>query len=123
MPDGTKRPTAGDPQAIKFYGKHGADQMKVDVGMADFGKYGTASTVMQNNSVGGLPTHNWSAGYFEHAEPIDGVTLYDTILKERDTCYACAVRFTPSFVAAPVGEPDEMRFDARQNDLFGTPDE
>ncbi len=89
---GTQRPTAGDPEKIRFYGKHGSDQMKVDVGMADFGKYGTAATVMSNNSVGGLPTRNWSAGYFEHAEPIDGVTLYDTILKERDTCYACAVR-------------------------------
>src|SRR6266498_2609330 len=89
---GTQRPTAGDPEKIRFYGKHGSDQMKVDVGMDDFGKYGTAATVMSNNSVGGLPTRNWSAGYFEHAEPIDGVTLYDTILKERDTCYACAVR-------------------------------
>jgi hypothetical protein len=60
--------------------------------MADFGKYGTSSTVMQNNSVGGLPTRNWSAGYFETAEQIDGITLYDTILKERDTCYSCSVR-------------------------------
>src|SRR5215211_494475 len=69
---GTRRPVAGDPAAIKFYGKHGAEQMKADLGMADFGKYGTAATVMQNNSVGGLPTRNWSAGFFENAEPIDG---------------------------------------------------
>lgn len=89
---GTKRPTAGDPEKIKFYGRHGSAQMKVDTGMDEFGKYGTAATVMGNNSVGGLPTRNWSAGYFENAEPIDGVTLYDTILKERDTCYSCAVR-------------------------------
>jgi aldehyde:ferredoxin oxidoreductase len=102
---GTKRPTAGDPEAIKFYGKHGSNQMKVDLGMADFGKYGTAATVMQNNSVGGLPTRNWSAGYFENAEPIDGVTLYDTILKERDTCYACAVRCKRVVESEYKGQP------------------
>ncbi len=89
---GSTRPSAADDEKIKYYGRHGSAQMKVDVDMADFGKYGTAATVMGNNSVGGLPTRNWSAGFFENAEPIDGVTLYDTILKERDTCYACAVR-------------------------------
>jgi aldehyde:ferredoxin oxidoreductase len=89
---GTQRPSAGEPEQIKRYGRLGASQIKTDVGMADFGKYGTASTVMANNSVGGLPTRNWSAGFFENAEPIDGVTMYDTILKERDTCYACSVR-------------------------------
>lgn len=102
---GTVRPTAAEPQTIKFYGKHGAEQMKVDVGMADFGKYGTASTVMANNSVGGLPTRNWSAGFFEQAEPIDGVTLYDTILKERDTCYACSVRCKRVVESEYKGEP------------------
>jgi aldehyde:ferredoxin oxidoreductase len=89
---GTRRPKPADTEKVKAYGKLGASQMKVDLGMADFGKYGTASTVMQNNSVGGLPTRNWSSGYMETAEQIDGVTLYDTILKERDTCYSCSVR-------------------------------
>lgn len=89
---GKRRPVAADPERIKFYGRHGSAQMKADAGMDEFGKYGTAATVMGNNSVGGLPTRNWSAGFFENAEPIDGVTLYDTILKERDTCYSCAVR-------------------------------
>jgi aldehyde:ferredoxin oxidoreductase len=89
---GKQRPSVADQQQVKAYGKLGASQMKVDVGMADFGKYGTAATVMANNSVGGLPTRNWTSGYMATAEQIDGVTLYDTILKERDTCYSCSVR-------------------------------
>jgi aldehyde:ferredoxin oxidoreductase len=89
---GTRRPTPADPERIKAYGKLGASQMKADVGMAEFGKYGTAATVMQNNYVGGLPTHNWSSGYLATAEQIDGVTMYNAILKARDTCYACSVR-------------------------------
>jgi aldehyde:ferredoxin oxidoreductase len=47
---------------------------------------------MRNNCVGGLPTRNWTSGYMATAEQIDGVTLYNTILKERDTCYSCSVR-------------------------------
>jgi aldehyde:ferredoxin oxidoreductase len=89
---GKRRPSVADSERVKAYGKLGSSQMKVDVGMADFGKYGTASTVMANNSVGGLPTRNWTSGYMATAEQIDGVTLYDTILKERDTCYSCSVR-------------------------------
>jgi aldehyde:ferredoxin oxidoreductase len=89
---GKQRPSAADPEKVKYYGRYGSDQMKVDTGMIDFGKYGTADTVSSNNAVGGLPTHNWSSGYMETAEQISGRTMYDTILKERDTCYACAVR-------------------------------
>jgi aldehyde:ferredoxin oxidoreductase len=89
---GKQRPSVADSQQVKAYGKLGSSQMKVDVGMADFGKYGTAATVMANNSVGGLPTRNWTSGYMATAEQIDGVTLHDTILKERDTCYSCSVR-------------------------------
>src|SRR5262249_32672015 len=89
---GKRRPKVADAERVKAYGRLGASQMKGDVGMADFGKEGTAATVMQNNSVGGLPTRNWTAGHFETAEQIDGVTMYDAILKERDTCYSCSVR-------------------------------
>ncbi|MBK9944956.1 MAG: aldehyde ferredoxin oxidoreductase family protein [Kouleothrix sp.] len=102
---GTRRPVAGDPAAIKRYGKYGSSQMKVDLDMQEFGKYGTASTVMGNNSVGGLPTRNWSAGFFENAEPIDGVTMYDTILTQRDTCYSCAVRCKRVVESEYKGEP------------------
>jgi aldehyde:ferredoxin oxidoreductase len=89
---GKQRPSVADSERVKAYGRLGASQMKVDIGMADFGKYGTAATVMSNNSVGGLPTRNWTSGYMATAEQIDGVTLYNTILKERDTCYSCSVR-------------------------------
>jgi aldehyde:ferredoxin oxidoreductase len=89
---GTARPVAADADAMKRYGRYGAKRVKDEVGVADFGKYGTAATVMSNNRVGGLPTRNWTSGYMATAEQIDGETLYDTILKERDTCYACSVR-------------------------------
>jgi aldehyde:ferredoxin oxidoreductase len=40
-------------------------------------KYGTASTVMLVQSLGGLPTRNFRQGTFEEAERISGEALYD----------------------------------------------
>ncbi len=54
--------------------------------------YGTASVLGYQNSVGGLPTRNYASGVFEQADNLSGEKMADTILKENDTCYACAVR-------------------------------
>jgi aldehyde:ferredoxin oxidoreductase len=42
--------------------------------------------------MGGQPTRNYTEGTFEDAKAIDGSTMVKTILKERDTCYACTVK-------------------------------
>ncbi|MGD8625486.1 MAG: aldehyde ferredoxin oxidoreductase C-terminal domain-containing protein [Anaerolineae bacterium] len=42
-------------------------------------KYGTASTVMLTDSLGALPTRNFSQGTFEQAEAISGEALHDLI--------------------------------------------
>ena len=70
--------------------------------IAGLSKYGTAEVIGLNNADGGLPTRNYTSGYFEGYEPINGPTMYDTILRGaaqgqqdrlgRDTCFACAVR-------------------------------
>src|SRR5260370_8311363 len=42
--------------------------------------------------MGGQPTRNYTEGTFEQCKDIDGGTMVKTILKERDTCYACVVK-------------------------------
>jgi aldehyde:ferredoxin oxidoreductase len=42
-------------------------------------KYGTSSTLMMTQTLGALPTHNFSQGAFEDAERISGEALYDLI--------------------------------------------
>ncbi|MHB0886003.1 MAG: aldehyde ferredoxin oxidoreductase C-terminal domain-containing protein [Bacillota bacterium] len=42
-------------------------------------RYGTASTVMLTNRLGGLPTRNFSAGSFEGAEALSGERLLEVI--------------------------------------------
>jgi aldehyde:ferredoxin oxidoreductase len=56
------------------------------------GVNGTADVLAFQNETGTLPTRNWASGSFEGYEALSGDTMSDTILKERDTCYACVVR-------------------------------
>jgi len=51
---------------------------------------GTANGVRQHLD-GGLPTNNFQRGTFDGWEAIQGLTLRDTVLKDRDTCYACPI--------------------------------
>jgi aldehyde:ferredoxin oxidoreductase len=52
---------------------------------------GTAGQLISLDATGGLPTHNFQQGSFEGAETITGETITDTILVERDTCFACPI--------------------------------
>jgi aldehyde:ferredoxin oxidoreductase len=80
-----------DPEGVKELAKWGADHLeKSDV--AGLGLLGTAEIVLSQNKAGGLPTRNWSSGTMEGAEAISGQRMADSILKNRDTCFACVVR-------------------------------
>jgi aldehyde:ferredoxin oxidoreductase len=80
-----------DPESLQELARWGVANLATS-GVSGTGKYGTAETVAAQQAVGGLPTSNFSSGVFEGWEAISGETMYDTILKERHTCYACAVR-------------------------------
>ncbi len=68
-------------------------KLKENDSVSGLGKYGTDGDLEGFSEEGFLPTKNWTTGYFpEGAKNITGETMYDTILKERDTCFSCAVR-------------------------------
>ena len=87
---GHQRPEAADPEALRALTRWGLDNLERRVG--SLGKYGTAKTVGNQQADGGLPSYNWTSGVMEGYDKITGQTMYDTILKERDTCFGCAVR-------------------------------
>lgn len=60
--------------------------------MDGLAKHGTAVVVAFNHTIGTLPTRNYNEGQFEDFEPISGEVMTETILKNRDTCYACVVK-------------------------------
>jgi aldehyde:ferredoxin oxidoreductase len=80
-----------DRPALLKLAKWGADNFE-DSDVFGLGKLGTPLIVKSQQANGGLPTRNWSSGSFEGWKPIDGRTMRDTILKERDSCYACTIR-------------------------------
>ncbi|MFN8556679.1 MAG: aldehyde ferredoxin oxidoreductase family protein [Dehalococcoidia bacterium] len=57
-----------------------------------FHEYGTAGGVRGLHLAGGLPTFNFQEGAFDGSDKISGQTMTETILVDRDTCFACAVR-------------------------------
>lgn len=73
---GSVRAPAAGRDAIAGFHKHVAISDRVKV-LRD---YGTASTVMLTQSLGGLPTRNFSEGRFEGAETISGEALRDLML-------------------------------------------
>jgi aldehyde:ferredoxin oxidoreductase len=88
---GKKRPEVKDKAAVAELAKWGVAAFPTS-GVAGMRDHGTAQTVAAQQVVGGLPTRNWESGVFEGYEPIDGVTMTNTILKENDTCFGCVVR-------------------------------
>ncbi len=98
---GRQKTNIADPEALRTLARWGTKNFpQSDV--AELGKYGTAGVVGAQQRSGGLPTHNFNEGVFDGWEPLDGTTMYDTILlgaadnkqntRGRDTCYACTVR-------------------------------
>lgn len=88
---GSAKPDLADRRAVIDMARWGAAHFE-DSGVYGLGLYGTAEVMNSQNRAGGLPTLNWKSGYFENAEALDGTTMAKSILKERDTCYACTVR-------------------------------
>ncbi len=89
---GKQRVELADQPALSKLHKAGPKLMQDNPDVDALGKYGTANVVMPQNMMGTLPTNNYNEGQFEPCEDISGEKMVDTVLKKRDTCYACVVR-------------------------------
>jgi aldehyde:ferredoxin oxidoreductase len=85
------RPALADRAAVIQLARWGAEHFE-ESGVHGLGLLGTAQATRAQNAAGGLVTRNWASGTFEGWEALDGRTMAQTILKDRDTCYACTVR-------------------------------
>jgi len=88
---GKQRPSMADKKGLNELARWGSGNFE-DSDVYGLGLLGTAEVLAYQQSAGGLPTRNWVSGSFEGWKPLDGKTMAQTILKERDTCYACTVR-------------------------------
>jgi aldehyde:ferredoxin oxidoreductase len=89
---GRQRVTLANPKALTELNKTGPKILPENPDMPGLAAEGTATVVLFQNTIGSLPTRNYNEGQFEACEDISGGRMVETILKERDTCYACVVR-------------------------------
>ena len=89
---GRRKVQVSNPKALTDLNRIGPKAIPENGDMDGLAKHGTAVVVLFNNTIGCLPTRNYNEGQFEGCEPISGERMTETILKERDTCYACVVR-------------------------------
>jgi aldehyde:ferredoxin oxidoreductase len=99
---GTQKPPIANAKGLTLLSREGPKRLPDNGDMAGLAKYGTASVVMPQHSMGTLPTRNYNEGAYELAESISGEKLYDEYLRGaatgkqdkqgRDTCYSCIVR-------------------------------
>jgi aldehyde:ferredoxin oxidoreductase len=89
---GRKKPALADSKALIALNKTGPKILPDNPDMPGLAAEGTATVVLFQNTTGTLPTRNYNEGQFEYCEDISGARMVETILKERDTCYACVVR-------------------------------
>lgn len=82
-----------DKDSFQQLAKEVVPRIKANAAIMNLSKHGTNALLGMHNEMGFLPTKNWTSGWFpEGAENIKGEAMTEKILKERDTCYACAVR-------------------------------
>jgi len=55
-------------------------------------KLGTSNGVLMNNEIGTLPTRNFNSGQFEEVNKISGERMNETLVKNKEACFACPVR-------------------------------
>jgi len=89
---GRKKPEIADQKALVELNKTGPKILPDNPDMPGLAEEGTSTVVLFQNTIGSLPTRNYTEGQFEHCEDISGARMVETILKKRETCYACVVR-------------------------------
>jgi aldehyde:ferredoxin oxidoreductase len=88
---GKRKPEIADKQALADLARWGAKHLEQS-DVYGLGVFGTPEVITPQQKDGGLPTRNWQSGVFRGYRSLDGGTMAETILKDRDTCYACIVR-------------------------------
>jgi aldehyde:ferredoxin oxidoreductase len=98
-----------DTAALGRLAKWGANEIPNNGDVLDLRVNGTEGVLEGQHAAGGLPTFNYNAGQFEHYEEIGGATMTATILKNRETCYSCAVRCKRAVETEWEGRPVHER--------------
>jgi aldehyde:ferredoxin oxidoreductase len=116
----SKKIPLADGKHLNELARWGAKEIPENADVIALQQDGTANVVEYQHGLGTLPTFNYNAGQFEGYEAISGTTMSETILKENDTCYACAVRCKRVVETEWQGRPVEPRHGGPEYETLGT---
>jgi aldehyde:ferredoxin oxidoreductase len=89
---GKHRLQAVHKEAITRQNREGTANIQNIPDMKGLALNGTADVIPFQQVYGTLPAYNYNEGNFDQWAEVSGEHMTETILKERDTCYACTVR-------------------------------
>lgn len=87
-----KTPKPYDMEGFRTLTKDIKERISKNETIVDTALNGTAGVTDFHLAEGFMPSRNWEKGTLEGGEAITGETITKTILKKRDTCFACAIR-------------------------------
>ncbi len=86
---GTQRVALAHPEVVRESARWLSENLEKLVGRRK--ALGTAGCLLPQQYTNSLPTLNFQAGEFSGAEEISGERMAETILVDRDSCYACPI--------------------------------
>lgn len=81
-----------DPVGFKTLTANIKDKMAANDVIVALSLNGSAGVIEDHGGEGFLPSYNWEKGNIDGWKKIGGNVITKTILKKRETCYACAIR-------------------------------
>lgn len=81
-----------DPVGMKTLTLDVKERIAANAVVADTAVNGSAGVVDFHGPEGFLPTNNWESGVLEDWVKTAGSTITENILKQRETCFGCAIR-------------------------------
>jgi len=81
-----------DPVGMKTLTLDVKERIAANAVIVDTALNGSAGVVDFHGAEGFLPTNNWESGVLEDYIKTAGSTITETILKQRETCFGCAIR-------------------------------
>jgi len=85
-------PKAADIKGMKTLTLDVKKRMSANEVIVDTTEHGSGGCIDAHAAEGFLPSFNFDAGIYDGWEKTAGSTVTKTILKERDTCFGCAIR-------------------------------
>jgi aldehyde:ferredoxin oxidoreductase len=117
---GRNKVAVADSRGLADLNKTGPKILPDNPDMPGLAAEGTATVVIFQNTIGSLPARNYNEGQFEACEDISGARMVETILKKRDTCYACVVRCKRVVEVKEGAYRAEPRYGGPEYETLGT---